>query len=48
VAAVRCAACLVVYWGAVVAGLAVRPVAATWVLLVPYAVSSLALMFGNW
>ncbi|KAG2450768.1 hypothetical protein HYH02_004605 [Chlamydomonas schloesseri] len=47
--AAGCAACALGYWVAVV-GLwrHVNPVATLWVLLVPFFVSTFALMFGNW
>lgn len=36
------------YWAVVAALWRLNPVATTWVLLVPFALSSFALMFGNW
>ncbi|KAI3434847.1 hypothetical protein D9Q98_002901 [Chlorella vulgaris] len=41
-------ACEAAYFGLMVAAWRANPRAALWVLLVPYAVTSLALMFGNW
>ena len=47
--AAGCAACAMGYWAGLLAlWRHVNPVATLWVLLVPFFVSTFALMFGNW
>jgi hypothetical protein len=47
-AAVRCVAGLAAHVGLFVAARLANPAAALWLLPIPYALSSLLLMFGNW
>ena len=46
--AAQCIASELAYLVAVLALWRVRPVATLWAFIIPYAVTSLALMFGNW
>ncbi len=46
--AAACAACGLAYWAAVAALWRFNPVATLWAVLLPFAVSTFALMFGNW
>ncbi len=46
--AALCAACAAAYWAAMAALWRVAPMATLWSLVVPFFVSTFALMFGNW
>jgi hypothetical protein len=46
--AAQCLAAVLLYAGALAALYCVRPVAALWVFILPYFLSTLAMMFGNW
>ncbi|PNH03607.1 Pumilio 3 [Tetrabaena socialis] len=43
-----CAACALAYWAAIAGLVAACPVATLWALVLPFFVSTFALMFGNW
>ena len=44
----RAGMAMLVYWAVVAWRVSVAPAAAIWTLVVPYLITSAALMFGNW